>query len=199
VPGAEPGAAALADPHAGATVEDVRRRLLAHPAPATVAASALAVLAFVSAPNAAHGLVAASMTAVLVVLAATDLERRIIPNRIVLPAAALALVVNIALSPDRSPQFILAALGLGTAFLIPCLINPSLMGMGDVKLIVLLGAGLGWAAVGAIMIGLLSVFPVALLALLRGGVSARKATLPFGPFLAFGGLVILIVPHLLGG
>jgi leader peptidase (prepilin peptidase)/N-methyltransferase len=91
------------------------------------------------------------------------------------------------------------AIAVGIAFLIPNLINQSLMGMGDVKLMVLLGAGLGWGAVGAIMIGFLSVFPFALLALIRGGVAARKTTLPFGPFLAFGGLVVLIVPHLIGG
>jgi leader peptidase (prepilin peptidase)/N-methyltransferase len=72
------------------------------------------------------------------------------------------------------------------------------MGMGDVKLMMLLGAGFGWAAVGAIMIGFLSVFPFALVALIRGGIGARKATLPFGPFLAFGGLVVLIGPHLAG-
>jgi leader peptidase (prepilin peptidase)/N-methyltransferase len=86
-------------------------------------------------------------------------------------------------------------MAVGIAFLIPNLINASLMGMGDVKLMVLLGTGLGWGAVGAIMIGFLGAFPFALLTLIRGGVAARKATLPFGPFLALGGLVILIVPH----
>lgn len=135
------------------------------------------------------------MSPVLVVLAATDLERRIIPNRIVLPAAAIVLVANVAISPHQSPEFILAAMAVGIAFLIPNLINASLMGMGDVKLMVLLGTGLGWGAVGAIMIGFLGAFPFALLTLIRGGVAARKATLPFGPFLALGGLVILIVPH----
>jgi prepilin signal peptidase PulO-like enzyme (type II secretory pathway) len=154
---------------------------------------------FVTAPTAAHGLLGAFVAAVLVVLAATDLDGRIIPNRIVLPAAAIALVANSAISPGRSAEFILAALALGVAFLLPNVINASLMGMGDVKLVMLLGAGLGWAAVGAIIIGFLSLFPFALLALIRGGVAARKTTLPFGPFLAIGGLVILVVPHLIGG
>ena len=138
------------------------------------------------------------MAAVLVVLAATDLERRIIPNRIVLPATAIALVANVAISPGQSLEFVLAGLVLGVAFLLPNLINASLMGMGDVKLMMLLGAGLGWGALGAVMIGFLSLFPFALLALIRGGVAARKTALPFGPFLALGGLVILIAPHLIG-
>jgi prepilin signal peptidase PulO-like enzyme (type II secretory pathway) len=193
-----PGAAAIVEAHAADKVED-SSPLLAHPAPVAVIASAFAVVAFVSAPTAAHGLLGAFMAAVLVVLAATDLERRIIPNRIVLPATAITLVVNLAFSPDRSPEFILAAMAVGIAFLIPNLINQSLMGMGDIKLVVLFGAGLGWGAVGAIMIGFLSVVPFALLALIRGGVAARKTTLPFGPFLGLGGLVILIVPHLIGG
>jgi leader peptidase (prepilin peptidase)/N-methyltransferase len=80
--------------------------------------------------------------------------------------------------------------------LIPNLINRSLMGMGDVKLAVLLGAGLGWGVVGAVTVAFLSMFPVALGTLIRGGLAARKTTLPFGPFLALGGLVILIVSHL---
>lgn len=195
-----PGAAAVLEARTGNKADGSRSApLLAHPAPVAVIGSAFAVLAFVTAPTAAHGLLGAFMAAVLVVLAATDLERRIIPNRIVLPAAAIALVANAAISPGRAPDIILAAIVLGIAFLIPNLINPSLMGMGDVKLIVLLGAGLGWGAVGAVMIGFLSVFPFALLALIRGGVAARKTTLPFGPFLAFGGLVVLIVPHLISG
>jgi prepilin signal peptidase PulO-like enzyme (type II secretory pathway) len=67
-----------------------------------------------------------------------------------------------------------------------------------VKLVALLGAGLGWGVVGAIMVAFISVFPVALATLIRGGVAARKSTLPFGPFLTLGGLAILIVPHLAG-
>jgi leader peptidase (prepilin peptidase) / N-methyltransferase len=193
-----PGAATM-EARAGNTVDgSTSAAVLAHPGPVLVIGSALAALAFVTGPSAAQGLLGGFVAAVLVVLAATDLEHRIIPNRIVLPAAAIALAANIALSPGRSPEFLLAALGLGIAFFLPNLINASLMGMGDVKLIMLLGAGLGWAAVGAVLIGFLSIFPVAVMALIRGGTAARKTTLPFGPFLALGGLVILIAPHLIG-
>jgi prepilin signal peptidase PulO-like enzyme (type II secretory pathway) len=67
-----------------------------------------------------------------------------------------------------------------------------------VKLVVLLGAGLGWSVAGALALAFLSVFPVALAIVIRGGLSARKSTLPFGPFLALGGLFVLLVPHLAG-
>jgi leader peptidase (prepilin peptidase)/N-methyltransferase len=196
----------MADVSSGAAVLDGHPRdttdvanpapLLRRPVPVALIASGFAALAFMTAPSPSEALVAALMAAVLVVLAATDLERRIIPNRIVLPATAIALVANVAISPGRSTAFILAALAVSIVFMIPSLIGPSLMGMGDVKLMMLLGAGLGWGAVGAIMLAFVAMFPFALAVLVRGGRAARKASLPFGPFLALGGLVILIVPHL---
>lgn len=172
--------------------------LLRNPVAVAVAAAAVSAVAFVSSVAGSQAIIAAFMAAVLVVLAATDLERRIIPNRIVLPATAILLVANIAVSPGRASVFVLASLAVGIAFLIPNLINASLMGMGDVKLMMLLGAGLGWAAVGAIMVAFVAIFPFALATLIRGGAAARKTALPFGPFLAVGGLVVLIVPHLVG-
>jgi leader peptidase (prepilin peptidase)/N-methyltransferase len=190
---------AVLDGHPSETVDEAKAApMLRHPAAVALIASAFAALAFVSAPVTAEAVIGAFMAAVLVVVAATDLERRIIPNRIVLPAAGTVLVVNLATSPARGPEFILAALAVSIVFLIPSLINPSLMGMGDIKLMMLLGAGLGWGAVGAVMIAFVATFPFALATLIRRGAAARKASLPFGPFLALGGLVILIVPHLLG-
>jgi prepilin signal peptidase PulO-like enzyme (type II secretory pathway) len=176
-----------------------RASLLRHPIPVAVVSAVFAGFAFATYPLGAGAVRAAFMAVVLVVVSATDLERRIIPNRIVLPAAAILLFANVAMSPAHASEFILAALGAGVAFMIPSLFSASLMGMGDVKLIVLLGAGLGSGVVGALMIAFLSVFPVALVTVIRGGLAARKTTLPFGPFLALGGLVILIVPHLIGG
>jgi leader peptidase (prepilin peptidase)/N-methyltransferase len=117
------------------------------------------------------------------------------------PAIAIVLVARIASSPDRSIEWLLAALGAGVFLLLPNLVNRSAMGMGDVKLASFLGAGLGVGVVGAMVVAFASVLPFALGTLARGGLSARKATLPFGPFLAFGGLVVLILPPLvaLGG
>jgi leader peptidase (prepilin peptidase)/N-methyltransferase len=70
------------------------------------------------------------------------------------------------------------------------------MGMGDVKLALLLGVGLGWDVFGALIVAFLCVLPVALLILLRGGMAARKTTIPFGPFLSLGGLIVLFGPPL---
>jgi leader peptidase (prepilin peptidase)/N-methyltransferase len=125
---------------------------------------------------------------VLVVLAAIDLERRIIPNRIVLPAVVLILAAQIALSPDRALEWTAASLGAALFLLLPLLVYPSGMGMGDVKLALLLGAGLGWAIVPALVAGLFAAFIVALVVLVRGGLAARKTALPFGPFLVLGAL-----------
>ena len=173
--------------------------LLQHRAIVALVAAALATLAFSSYSAAASGMLAAFMAVVLVVLAATDLERRVIPNRVVLPAAAVLLVTRVAVSPSRTPEFVLAALGAALAFLVPNLINGSAIGMGDVKLAMLLGAGLGWGVFAAITVSLVSMFPFAVGTLIRGGRAARKTALPFGPFLALGALVILIVPRLIGG
>jgi leader peptidase (prepilin peptidase) / N-methyltransferase len=140
-----------------------------------------------------EGAVAACFAVVLVVLAAIDLERRIIPNRIVVPAAMLILIAQIALSPDRALEWTAAALGAALFLFLPLLVYPNGMGMGDVKLALLLGVGLGWAIVPALVVGLLAAFVVAVVVLARGGLAARKTALPFGPFLALGALVALFL------
>ena len=175
-----------------------RGPLLGHPLPVGLIALALAVVAFTSYPSVTDSLIAAFMAVSVVVLAASDIERRTIPNRVVLPATVIVLVARLAASPSRTPEFVIAMFGAGLAFLIPNLVNSSAMGMGDVKLAAFLGAGLGWAVIGAVAVAFISIFPFAIGALIRGGLAARKSTLPFGPFLALGALVILIVPRLVG-
>lgn len=172
--------------------------LVRRPIPVALVAAALAALVLVAYSGSVAGVIAAFMAVVLVVLAASDLERRIIPNLVVVPATGVALVARIAANPHHSLEYVIAALAAGLVFLIPNLISASLMGMGDVKLAAFLGAGLGWGVIGACALGFVSIFPFALGTLIRGGPSARKTTLPFGPFLAFGALVILIVPRLFG-
>jgi leader peptidase (prepilin peptidase)/N-methyltransferase len=95
-------------------------------------------------------------------------------------------------------EYLLAALLAALLFLIPNLISRSLIGMGDVKLATLLGAALGWGVLPSLALAFISVFPFALGTVIRGGLAARKSTLPFAPFMAFGGLVILIIPRLVG-
>jgi prepilin signal peptidase PulO-like enzyme (type II secretory pathway) len=108
------------------------------------------------------------------------------------------LLARLIFSTGRSPAFAVAALAGGLAFLAINLVSGPAMGMGDVKLVAFIGAGLGFGVVGAVVIAFLALFPFALGALARGGLAARKKTLPFGPFLAFGAIVVLLLPHVLG-
>jgi leader peptidase (prepilin peptidase)/N-methyltransferase len=129
----------------------------------------------------------------LVLLTAIDLDRRLLPDVIVLPALAIVLVLQIAFYPGRTLEWILAALCAALFFIIPMLIYPAGMGMGDVKLAALLGAALGKAVAAAIFIGLLAAAAMALGLLAREGLSARKKAIAFGPFLALGGLLTLFL------
>ena len=146
------------------------------------------VLAFGITPRAA---VAAFFCAVLVAVSAIDLAHRIIPNRIVLPATAVVLVGQMLIEP--SLEWPLAALGASLFFLAAALAYPGGMGMGDVKLALLLGAALGWTVGAGLMIGMFAALVPSAVLLARHGVRARKMAIPFGPFLAFGGIVALFL------
>jgi prepilin signal peptidase PulO-like enzyme (type II secretory pathway) len=175
-------------PHAE-RLTPVRVRLLA---------AATAGLAFAVYPLGAIAAIAAFVAGVLIVIAAVDIRSLTIPNRVVLPATAIVLVADTVFMPGRAIEFVLAALLAGVALLLPNLINRSWMGMGDVKLGLLLGAALGWGVLGALEIAFIAVLPFAFALLLRRGREARTAALPFGPFMAFGALVVIIAPRLVG-
>jgi leader peptidase (prepilin peptidase)/N-methyltransferase len=177
---------------------EANRPLLSAPGlvvPFVVAAVALALGAY---PLGGTALLAAFVGTVLVVLAAIDLERRIVPNRIVLPAAAIALLGRVALAPGHASQYLFAALLAALFLFVPRLFSPSAIGMGDVKLGLLIGAALGWGAASALALGFLFVFPVAVVIAIRGGAQARRTTIPMCPFLALGALVVLLGPGLGG-
>ena len=140
----------------------------------------------------AQGVVYAFLAVVLVLISAIDLERRIIPNRIVLPALAVVLVAQLAFHPEHALEWILASVGAGLFFLIPLLVYPSGLGLGDVKLAMLLGAALGMAVIGALLIGLLAGAAAAIVILAREGFAGRKTAIAFGPFLAFGALFTIL-------
>jgi len=137
----------------------------------------------------ATAFVAVIFCASLVAVSATDFEHRIIPNRIVVPAAAIVLVAHTVIDP--SPEWALGALGAGGFLFLALLAYPSGMGMGDVKLALLLGAMLGRTVGVALMFGMLAALVPAIVLMVRHGSAARKMALPFGPFLALGGLVAL--------
>ena len=140
----------------------------------------------------AEGLVAAGFVAVLVVLTSIDLAERRLPNRIVLPAAGSALASQIAAGADKAAEWILASVAAAGALLVLALVYPGGLGLGDVKLALLLGAVLGQAVVPALVLAFVSVVPVAVYLLLRDGAKARSTLIPFGPFLAFGAIVVLL-------
>jgi leader peptidase (prepilin peptidase)/N-methyltransferase len=125
--------------------------------------------------------------AVLVAVSVTDLERRIIPNRIIVPALVAALVVQTARDP--SVEWLVGALAAGGFFLVLALVYPAGLGMGDVKLAAFMGAWLGWDVAVALFAGSLLGMAPALVALLRSGGRGRKETMPYGPFLAAGGVI----------
>jgi leader peptidase (prepilin peptidase) / N-methyltransferase len=137
----------------------------------------------------ARTLVAAFFCCVLVTVSAIDLEHRIVPNRIVLPSAALVLAAQTALDP--SLEWTLSALGAAGFLFAAVLAYPRGMGMGDVKLALLLGAALGWAVGAALMVGMLAALVPGMLLVTRHGAAARKMAIPFAPFLALGGVVAL--------
>jgi prepilin signal peptidase PulO-like enzyme (type II secretory pathway) len=165
-------------------------RLLRSPSAVAPFAVGAVILAFATLPL-DRALVAAFAATVLIVLSAIDLQRGIIPNRIVLPAAAIVLLAQVVLFPGQASEWGLAAILAALVLMIPQLLRRTWMGMGDVKLALLLGATLGWAVLGAMFLAFLCVFPVALALLIRHGSGARKMMIPFGPFMSLGALIVL--------
>jgi leader peptidase (prepilin peptidase)/N-methyltransferase len=149
----------------------------------------LVVACFVAFGLSFEAVIASVFCAVLVAVSAIDIERFIIPNRIVLPAAAFVLAAQTLREP--SLEWTIAALGAAGFFFLAALAYPGGMGMGDVKLALLLGAMLGRTVPVAIMFSLLAALVPSLVLLARHGRAARKMKIPFGPFLALGGVVAL--------
>jgi leader peptidase (prepilin peptidase)/N-methyltransferase len=132
---------------------------------------------------------AAGFCAVLVTLSVIDVRLRIVPNRIVLPAAAVALAAHAAIDP--SATWLLWSCAAAGALFLVVLAYPKGLGMGDVKLALLLGAVLGPAVVVAFMIGLFAALVPAAVLVARHGATARKMGVPLVPFLSFGAIVAL--------
>lgn len=154
---------------------------------------ALAAGSFLRFGLTAHALVGAIVAAALVLLTAIDLDRGLLPDAIVLPTLGVVLILQIAFYPDHAMEWLLAALAAALFFFVPLLVYPAGMGMGDVKLAALLGVALGRSVAAAIAVGLLVAGALALIVLAREGLGARKKAIAFGPFLAFGGLLVLFL------
>ena len=158
--------------------------------PAVEAVTAALVAACVLAFGAtAYTALASLFVIVLVTLAAADLRYRLVPNRIVLPAAAVVLIAHTAIDP--SVEWLLAALGASAFLLVAALVHPKGLGMGDVKLALLLGAMLGVDVAAALMIGFVAALVPSIALFARHGSAARKMAIPLVPFLALGAVVAL--------
>jgi leader peptidase (prepilin peptidase) / N-methyltransferase len=159
--------------------------------PIVEASTAALAVAVVLTKHSAVGIVLGLvLVAVLVPVALIDLDHRIIPNKITLPAAVAAVVIGVTLDLHGVPERLIAGAGAGGFLLAFALMYPRGMGIGDVKLAGVLGLFLGRYVAVAILAGVLLGTIAGAVVMARLGVEkGRKTAVPFGPFLAVGGLI----------
>ena len=129
------------------------------------------------------------LCAVLVAITLTDLELRIIPNAFVLAGAIAGVAIVLGFDLGDLDQRALAVAIAGGAFLLIALVYPRGMGMGDAKLVAMMAIYLGRSIAPAVLVGLIAGSVVGAAIIARHGAEGRKHTVPFGPFLALGGVV----------
>ena len=133
------------------------------------------------------------LVGILVPIALIDLDHQIIPNKITAPAAILAVAIGLALKPSGVPEQLIAGAGAAAFLLVFVFAYPRGMGMGDVKLAGVLGLFLGREVGVAIFVAVIAGTLVGAAVMARLGVEhGRKTRVPFGPFLALGGIVALL-------
>jgi leader peptidase (prepilin peptidase)/N-methyltransferase len=155
---------------------------------------ALCVGAVLSHDTAAGIAMSVALILVVVPAALIDLEYRIIPNRITVPGALVAIVLGVTLDPAGEPARLIAAAAAGGFLLLAAMAYPGGMGMGDVKLAAVMGLFLGRAVAPAMLIAMLAgVLAGAFVIARQGARAGRKTAVPFGPFLALGALVAIFV------
>jgi len=158
--------------------------------PAVEIAAALLVAACVLAFGLTfYAAIAAFFCCVLVAISAIDIEHRIVPDRIVLPSTVLVLVAQTLRDP--SVEWVLSAFLAALFLFIAAVVYPAGMGMGDVKLALLMGAMLGKVVAVALILGMVLGVVPSMYLLIRHGRKARKMGIPFAPFLALGSVIAL--------
>lgn len=128
----------------------------------------------------------------LLAITLTDLERRVIPNKILLFSAVAGVAIAAIGDPSSLPERAIAAAAAGGVLFLVALAYPKGMGLGDVKLTALMGLYLGRNVAPAVLVALIAGSAVGLAMIARHGAAARKQAIPFGPFLAMGGVVGLL-------
>jgi leader peptidase (prepilin peptidase)/N-methyltransferase len=129
----------------------------------------------------------------LVPVTVIDLDFRIIPNKLMIAGTVAAPAILALTRPDDIPEHLIAACAAGGFLLVAAIAYPSGMGMGDVKLAFVMGLFLGRDVGVAMLVALVagSLIGVAIMAR-KGTQEGRKTAIPFGPFLALGGIVGLL-------
>jgi leader peptidase (prepilin peptidase) / N-methyltransferase len=135
---------------------------------------------------------ALALTITLVAAAETDLEHHIIPNRLMATSAIAGVALWAIADYSRLPENLIAGAAAGGFLLLAALAYPAGMGMGDVKLAGVMGLYLGASVAPALFVGFASGAVVGVAIALARGSNARKQGVPFGPFLALGGIVALL-------
>jgi len=148
--------------------------------------------------------VAAILVAALVAITVIDLRHQIIPDAITLPGIVVGLAVSVAAGRISWHESVVGVLLGGGVFVVIILVSRGGMGGGDLKLGAMLGAFLGWQALLVALFVAVMLGGISAVVLLLSGRLARKDAIPFGPFLALGGVVALfwgreIIAWYLGG
>jgi leader peptidase (prepilin peptidase)/N-methyltransferase len=167
--------------------------------PAVELTTAVAFAAVVAVRGFDDGLVLElPFVACLIALAGIDLDHKLLPNRIVYPMAAYGLLATVVVDADDLVEHLGAGTGAFAFLLAAVLAYPRGMGMGDVKLAGAMGLFLGLSIIPALLAAFLSGTIVGLAIIAREGAPARKKAVPFGVFLALGGLIgVLAGPELI--
>jgi len=145
--------------------------------------------------DAAEAAIGLLFVAMLAVVTLTDLDQRIIPNKVLIAASVACLAIAIPTDLGGVPERLIAAAAGGGVFFLIVLAYPRGMGLGDVKLVATMGLFLGRGLAPAVLVGLLAGSVIGLALIATRGPGARKMTIPFGPFLALGGVVGLLAGH----
>jgi len=156
-------------------------------------AAGVAVAVLVRSGPSAWSVVAAAAAGVLVWVGAIDLETRLLPNRIVLPTTGIVLAASLFLGPGGFAEHAIAALAAGGFMFVAAAIRPGDLGMGDVKLALLLGALLGRSVTTALAVGFAFLLVPAVYQVARHGRAGLRRHIALGPFLAAGAVATLLL------
>jgi leader peptidase (prepilin peptidase)/N-methyltransferase len=167
-----------------------------YPLVEALTAALFAAVVAVHHANTAQLVLGIVLMAFIVPIALIDLDHKIIPNRLTLPAAVLAVVLGTVLDPGGELERLIAGAAAALVLGLPALVRPSGMGMGDAKLVGVLGLYLGAAVAPAFFVAFIAGTVVGISIIVRKGLATgRKTPVPFGPFLALGAVVGVLAGH----